>query len=134
MKTKNKTKEPFDFRKIETIQDAFTRMGMSPTEVPDVSKIPERFREPLLAVYNLMVAHEAVNDGWEADYSKYQQKWFAWPRALSAGSGFVFSGSDYRCVGTGAVVGSRLCTESMEKSKHLFEKFNEDYRKFMLKK
>ncbi len=134
MKKKTIEEKPFDFRTIETVQDAFKRLGMDPTEVPDLSKIPERFREPLMGAYNLMVGFDAVNDGWRADYSKRdQKKWYAWPWVNSAGSGFVFSYSYYFCGGTNAYVGSRLCTKSREHIVHMFEKFNEEYKKFMLK-
>ena len=134
MKKKTIEEKPFDFRTIETVQDAFKRLGMDPTEVPDLSKIPERFREPLMGAYNLMVGFDAVNDGWRADYSKRdQKKWYAWPWVNSAGSGFVFSDSNYYYDHTGAHVGSRLCTKSREHIVHMFEKFNEEYKKFMLK-
>lgn len=134
MKKKTIEEKPFDFRTIETVQDAFKRLGMDPTEVPDLSKIPERFREPLMGAYNLMVGFDAVNDGWRADYSKRdQKKWYAWPWVNSAGSGFDFSNSYYYYVGTGTDVGSRLCTKSREHIVHMFEKFNEEYKKFMLK-
>ena len=134
MKKKTIEEKPFDFRTIETVQDAFKRLGMDPTEVPDLSKIPERFREPLMGAYNLMVGFDAVNDGWRADYSKRdQKKWYAWPWVISAGSGFDFSVSFYYYDHTDAFVGSRLCTKSREHIVHMFEKFNEEYKKFMLK-
>ena len=134
MKKKTIEEKPFDFRTIETVQDAFKRLGMDPTEVPDLSKIPERFREPLMGAYNLMVGFDAVNDGWRADYSKRdQKKWYAWPWVNSAGSGFVFSCSYYVYDDAFTVVGSRLCTKSREHIVHMFEKFNEEYKKFMLK-
>ena len=134
MKKKTIEEKPFDFRTIETVQDAFKRLGMDPTEVPDLSKIPERFREPLMGAYNLMVGFDAVNDGWRADYSKRdQKKWYAWPWVNSAGSGFDFSYSVCDCDYAGTHVGSRLCTKSREHIVHMFEKFNEEYKKFMLK-
>ena len=134
MKKKTIEEKPFDFRTIETVQDAFKRLGMDPTEVPDLSKIPERFREPLMGAYNLMVGFDAVNDGWRADYSKRdQKKWYAWPWVNSAGSGFGFSYSGYFFVVTHSCVGSRLCTKSRQHRLHMCEKFSEEYKKFMLK-
>ena len=134
MKKTIKTEKPFDFRTIETVQDAFKKLGMDPSEVPDLSRIPERFREPLMGVYNLMVGFDAINDGWRADFSKKdQKKWYAWPWVNSAGSGFGFTGSVYYYGGTYAGVGSRLCTDAREKIVHLFEKFNEDFKKFLLR-
>lgn len=134
MKKKATAEKPFDFRTIESVEDAFKRLGMDPSEVPDLSHIPERFREPLMGAYNLMVGFDAINDGWRADYSQRdQKKWYAWPWVNSAGSGFVFAGSHYIYGDAGTGVGSRLCTDTREKTVHLFEKFNEDFKKFLLR-
>jgi len=55
MKKKTIEEKSFDFRTIENVEDAFKRLCMDPSEVPDLSRIPERFREPLMGAYNLMV-------------------------------------------------------------------------------
>ena len=131
---KSPTQKKFDFRTIETVQDAFKKLNMDPSEVPDLSRIPERFREPLMGAYNLMVGFDAINDGWRADYTKRnQKKWYAWPWVNSAGSGFFFPLSFYYCGRAHSGVGSRLCTDTRDKIVHLFEKFNKEFIKFLLK-
>jgi len=134
MKKKTIEEKSFDFRTIENVEDAFKRLCMDPSEVPDLSRIPERFREPLMGAYNLMVGFDAINDGWRADYTKRdQKKWYAWPWVNSAGSGVDFTHSNYCFADTFTDVGSRLCTDTRDKIVHLFEKFNKEFIKFLLK-
>jgi hypothetical protein len=133
-----KTTKPFDYRTIQTIEDAFNKTEIpfqSVKEFEDFLKgstIPERFWEPLLAVYQLFVVYEAINDDWKADYTKPDFKYWPWARVNSAGSGFGFSDSDYYYDSTSTIVGFRLCTKDSSRAKYAFEKFNEQYKKFWL--
>jgi hypothetical protein len=140
MKTKKTTKPvaEFDYRTIQTIKDAFKRKEVPFQSVNELkeffkgSTIPERFWEPLLAVYQLFVGYEAINDDWKADFTKPDLKYWPWARVNSAGSGFDFSVSDCGCINSGTDVGSRLCSNDSSKAKHAFERFNEQYKKFWL--
>lgn len=139
-KTKTPANEPvvFDYRTIETIEDAFKRKEIPFQSVKEFeeflneSSIPERFREPLLAVYQLFVGYEAVNDDWKADFTKNDLKYFPWARVNSSGSGFGFSYSYCGCGNTRTDVGSRLCAKESNRAKHVFEKFNKLFVKFWL--
>ncbi len=139
-KTKKSTEKvpEFDYRTIETIEDAFKRKEIPFQSVKEFeeflngSSIPERFREPLLAVYQLFVGIEAINDNWKADFTNRELKYFPWARVNSSGSGFVFSRSGCGYDNAGTTVGSLLCTKNSEQTEHAFEKFQDLYKKFWL--
>lgn len=118
----------FDFREITSFEKACEAEKIDSNQLPGVENIPEEFREPLKAVYRLMVAHKAVNKGWTVDYEKVdQRKYCSWAWIKSSGSGFVFSRSGTRCNCTYTVVGSHLLSDSHEKESHIFEHFKNDY-------
>lgn len=130
-KKATKKKEVFDFRTIKTKEDAFLKCGYDPSALPVLTLIPEKFRQSLLTAFILMVIFEAINDGWEPDFSNHNQpKYFPWPWVLS--SGFGFSGDDYDCTDAGAGVGSRLCTDSIEKVKYILEQFPDLWKSWLL--
>ncbi len=130
-KEKETAKTVFDFTTIKSFEDACKKEGFDPSIVPDVSKIPEEFREAILAVYKLFVAYKAINNGIEMDFRDPSfAKYWPWAKVLS--SGFVFAGSAYVFDGAGTAVGSRLCTDSSEKARYMFETFEKEYEKFWL--
>jgi hypothetical protein len=132
MATKKVTnkKTAFDFKTINTVEAAFIKCGLDPTILPDVSKLPERFSF-LTTCFILSVIFEAINDGWEPDFSNHNQyKYFPWPWVSS--SGFGFSGTTYNYVGTYSAVGSRLCTDTSEKAIWILEQFPELLKHWLL--
>lgn len=140
MKTKKSTKPApeFDYMDIQSIEDAFKRKEIPFQSVKEFeeflkgSTIPERFWEPLLAIYQLFVGYEAINNDWKADFTKPDLKYWPWGQVNSAGSGFDFSDSVYYYEHTHTNVGSRLCAKDSSRAKYAFEKFNEQYKKFWL--
>jgi hypothetical protein len=133
-KSTRKVNEPFDFRSIKTVNDAFKKQKLERPKLKDLLvMVPPRFRAAWLSVYELFVIFEAINDGWKADFTNSSQwKYYPWGKVLSAGSGFDFSDSDFGYGDTDTVVGSRLCTNTSEKAKYIFKQFNEQYKKFFL--
>jgi hypothetical protein len=128
--TTKKTKV-FDFRTIKTIEDAFKKNGYDSTKLPDFSMIPEKFRTQLTTCFLLMVIFEAINDGWEPDFSDHSQgKYYPWPWVLS--SGFGFSTSDFTCGRARTGVGSRLCTDASEKAIYILEQFPDLWKSWLL--
>jgi hypothetical protein len=128
--TTKKTKV-FDFRTIKTVEDAFKKNGYDSTKLPDFSMIPEKFRTQLTTCFLLMVIFEAINDGWEPDFSDHSQgKYYPWPWFLS--SGFGFSYSDFYYGGTYTVVGSRLCTDNSEKAIYILNQFPDLWKNWLL--
>lgn len=130
-----KKKTTFDFKSIKSFEDACSKTGLNPSDLPDVSNIPERFRKYLIAAYKLAVIFEAINDEWEADFTNLNQmKYFPWMRVNSAGSGFAFSLSSYHYAYTHTNVGSRLCTNTRKKALYIGKQFAEEYADFFLKR
>jgi hypothetical protein len=128
--TTKKTKV-FDFRTIKTVEDAFKKNGYDSTKLPDFSMIPEKFRTQLTTCFLLMVIFEAINDGWEPDFSDHSQgKYYPWPWVLS--SGFGFSGSTYDYGGAITLVGSRLCTDTSEKAIYILNQFPDLWKNWLL--
>ena len=135
MKTKTKKTAKidakFDFKTIKTFEDACTKLALDPTQLPDVSMIPEEFRKPIINAYKLMIIYKAINDGWVPDWNNRDQyKYFPWYGVLSSGFGFSTSSYDYARANT--VVGSRLCTDTSEKAMYVAEQFKAEYQEYFL--
>jgi hypothetical protein len=128
--TTKKTKV-FDFRTIKTVEDAFKKNGYDSTKLPDFSMIPEKFRTQLTTCFLLMVIFEAINDGWEPDFSDHSQgKYYPWPWVLSSGFGFSHSYCD--CDYATTFVGSRLCTDTSEKAIYILNQFPDLWKNWLL--
>jgi hypothetical protein len=126
-------KKKFDFKSIQTVEDAFKKQNIDRSAIPAVSMIPERFREALLGVYELFIIFEAINDGWKADFTNPDQiKYFPWQKVNSAGSGFAFAYSNFSYDRTATHVGSRLCTDTPQKASYISKQFGPQYGKFFL--
>jgi len=125
--------QPFDYRDIKTVEDAHRKTGIKQLSLEDLQCVAEEFRAAVLAVHNLFVVFKAINNGWVADYTNFNQtKYFPWQKVNSSGSGFVFSLSAYPYDLTLSRVGSRLCTDTSEKALYVGEQFAAEYEKFML--
>ena len=123
MSTKKST-EKFDFRSITTVEKAFEKCGYDPKATPDLSALPEQIRNALLSAYLLMVVFEAINDGWQPDFTDRDQvRYFPWPAVSRSGLGFSDSNCDCDLGHTDAHVGSRLCTDSSAKALFIMNQF-----------
>jgi hypothetical protein len=121
----------FDFRTIKSFENACQKENVDPSQLPDLSMIPEEFRKPLMAVYRLFIIFKAINNGWVPDYGNLDQyKYYPWFRVLSSGFGFSFS--CYGCDGTDTTVGARLCTDTREKALYIAQQFEAEYKDFLL--
>jgi hypothetical protein len=132
MATKKVTekKAAFNFKTINTIEAAFEKCGLDPANLPDVSKLPERFSF-LTTCFILSVIFEAINDGWQPDFSNHsQRKYFPWP--LVSSSGFGFSCTDYYYGYPNTSVGSLLCTDTSEKAIWILDQFPELWKHWFL--
>jgi hypothetical protein len=121
-----------DFTQMQSFEDFCKARNIDPTQLPGVDNLPEEFREPLIAVYRIMVGVSAVNEGKKVDFTKNTDKYFAYARVLSSGSGFDFSNSSSHYVTRGSGVGSRLCTDSDDKTMHVFKVLNDDYKTWLI--
>lgn len=129
-KRTTKKKSAFDFRTIKTVEDAFAKVQLDRNVMPDLSKLPERFSF-LTTCFILAVIFEAINDGWQPDFSnRNQTRYYPWPWVSSSGVGFSCSSYHYGYAFTG--VGSRLCTDSAEKARYVLEQFPDLWKHWLL--
>jgi hypothetical protein len=126
-----KKKTAFDFRTIKTVENAFKKCGYDPAKLPDVSMLPEKYRGTLTTAFILMVIFEAINDGWEPDFSNHDQgKYYPWPWVSSSGFGFSDSYCAYGYAAS--TVGSRLCTNTSEKALYVLNQFEDLWKDWLL--
>ena len=112
----NKQKPKFDWKSINTLEDALAYTGKRPEDVYNVS---DPVRRQALDILEFVI--ELIGEGFVADYTNPDQK--KWVPLFNLSSGFVFSYSLYSYSDAGAGCGSRLCSENEEKSNHIGIKF-----------
>ena len=111
--------------RIKTYEDACAELGREPLVEKEMKRLG--FTDVEIARRKIGIINEALNEGWEADYSdSNQNKWRVWIKWVSGG--FVF-GVTY-CDGASAVAGdgSRLCLKSEELAKYSWNQFSELYK------
>ena len=117
---------------IKTFEDAMTATGRP--AVPDLTAFPEDMREYFAAHYKLAVIAEALNEGWNADWSDDdQEKWFPWFHCKSGSSSFAFSDTNYCYSGAHAGGASRLCFETDAKAEYAGRQFVDLWNIVLLK-
>lgn len=121
--------------RIKSFEDAMKETGRP--NVPDFLNLSEDLRTYFMYLYIMVVITEALNEGWEPDWSNNnEQKWFPWfyhaPRLSSAG--FVFGGTHFAYSAAYAGDGSRLCFKSEKLAKYAGERFIEIWNHILLKK
>lgn len=82
-----------------------------------------------VALAKLSIIREALNEGWQPDWSNSSEyKYYPW-FAFKAGVGF--SHTDYGGVCSGSTVGSRLCFKSSELAMYAGAQFEAIYNDFL---
>ena len=121
-------KEKFDFRTIQSVEDACKATGTDPESI----NLPG-LTDDELAYRQLKLIAKAINECDESfpDWSnRTQAKWFPWFWVLPSGSGFSGSGTgDYY---GGTIVGSRLCFKTEGACKYAIKQFEEIYARYLL--
>lgn len=116
---------------IKTFEDACKAQNVNPELLPDVSVIPEKYQKRAIADYKLSVIADALNEGWEPDWSNSgERKYFPWFEVdadKANPSGFGFSDARYDYWDTGTIVGSRLCFKSSELALYAGKQFEQLY-------
>lgn len=123
------TFKKFDYRDLTSFDDCCRACGTTEEEFEKrYNGLP--IHPQAIALERLAIINEAINHGWVADsLSTDQYKWA--PYFVVWFSGLGFSGSNYDCVYSSAIVGSRLCLESKEKSNHSGTKFIKYWEDFL---
>jgi hypothetical protein len=130
MKTATKNTEEFDFRTIESVEDALKRVD-EPT-LQEYLKSIDGFNTPDERAYkDKKLVAKALRGDWEPDYeNRNQDKWepfFYW----SPGSGFVFTDSFFIFGSTITDSGSRLCFPNKEMSDYFGKQFIDLHRTYL---
>jgi hypothetical protein len=105
-------------KRIKNFEEACAVKGLDPTHLPDVSMIPEEFRQAVIDGYKLMICINVLNGDWAPNWNdqnepKYQP-WFEVKASKNkpGGSGLVYYNANYWFANT--YVSSRLCLRSRE--------------------
>lgn len=118
-------------KKIKTFEDACKALGLDPSKLPDVSALPEKHMNSIIAYFKLVIIAEALNQGWEPDWSDEDEcKYYPWFWMDQPGSGFSYFGSDYSY--SSSIVGSRLCFQTRELAEYAGKQFLELYQQYHL--
>jgi hypothetical protein len=131
----NETLQGFDYKSLKLWEDFCKVKNVDPLALPGVDKIPEEFREALVAAYKIMFRCYVLKNGVKLDWATDQRKYFPYFRVVpdnKAVSGFrwVDYGYGYAC--SASFVGSRLSVDDSDKALHLGEYAIEDYSKLFL--
>ncbi len=127
--------------KIKTVQDAFKFEGLDIKKLPDVSMLPKRHQEYIIASYLLAIVvqslnHEEAGQPWEPDWNDHNQpKYYPWvgikaTKENPAGVGFSSTFYDDWYTHTG--VGSRLCFKSSKTCLYALRQFEKIFKYFYL--
>lgn len=120
---------------IQTFEEACKELGIEPV-LPVVTGLPEKHQKAIIAHYKLVIIAEAINNGWQPDWSNYNQwKYYPWFDVEAnaenpAGSGLSYY--DFGYLRSITCVGSRLCYESSEAAEYAGKTFKELYEEYFL--
>ncbi len=71
--------DPDQVPEILSYEAACEALRLSPENLPSVGKLPARHRKRIVADYKLTIIAEALQNGWRADYTNYDQyKYYPW--------------------------------------------------------
>jgi hypothetical protein len=129
-KTNKSTAKEFDYKSIKTFGDACKRIGIEPSE-PEIKAVHSEPIKAMIAYYKLVIIFLAINNGWKPAWSDYNQ-WKYYPWFYVPSSGFGFDDSDYFFDHSLAFVGSRLCTDTIDKALYIAQQFKDLYQDHLL--
>jgi hypothetical protein len=116
---------------IKTFEAACKQLKLDPKKVlPQVTGVPKKHQEAIVAHAKLVIITEALNEGWTPDWENSDEwKYYPW-FDMSSGSGLSFDGCAYRFSHSG--VGSRLCFKTAELAKYAGTQFKKLYTQYFL--
>jgi len=136
--------------KIKSFEDACKHLRLNPNDLPVVDMLPEKDRKSIIAFYKLTIIIRALNEGWEPDWSNWDEckyyNWFyvekGWDECKYYNWFYVEKGEDQRSSGfryhdtyysfTRTSTGSRLCFKNRELAEYAAEQFKKLYREYLL--
>ncbi|MDR1339388.1 MAG: hypothetical protein LBK58_04975 [Prevotellaceae bacterium] len=120
--------------RIKTFEDACRELGLDPEQISIVGHLPEKDRKSIIAYYKLIIIIRALNEGWEPDFTDYNQyKYWNWFYTESNGThaGFVSANAIDAATNTGTTIGSRLCFKTRELATYACEQFRDLYFEYL---
>ncbi|HCS21076.1 MAG TPA: hypothetical protein DIW47_11045, partial [Bacteroidetes bacterium] len=63
---------------IKSFEEACKKQGLDPKVLPVVTGLPEKYQQRLIKRYKQMVVTDALNDGWEPDWTDGKWKYYPW--------------------------------------------------------
>jgi hypothetical protein len=121
-------------KKVKTFEDACKVLGLNPENLPIVENLPEKDRKSIIAYYKLTIIIRALNEGWEPDFSDWNQtKYWNWfyVETTGASAGFASASTYYAASYTLAHIGSRLCFKTHELAEYAREQFRDLYFEYL---
>lgn len=121
--------------RVKTYADACAVLGIKET-LPDVGGLRPKDRPSVTAYYKLIVIAQALNEGWEPDWTdEDQEKWFPWfyfDREKNKTAGFARAYTSYAPAHTNAALGSRLCFKTEALCAYAARQFEPLYEAWIL--
>ena len=119
--------------KIKSFEDACKHLRLNPNDLPVVDMLPEKDRKSIIAFYKLTIIIRALNEGWEPDWSNWDEcKYYNWFYVEKGedqrSSGFRCAATDYAL--TYANAGSRLCCGTSDDAEYIGKKFEDLYNDY----
>lgn len=95
--------------------------------------LPEKDRKSIIAFYKLTIIIRALNEGWEPDWSNWDEwKYYNWFYVEKGedqrSSGFRYYDTDY--ASTGTRTGSRLCCGTHDDAEYIGKQFKDLYNDY----
>ena len=119
---------------VKTFEDACKVLGLEPNNLPIVEDLPEKDRQSIIAYYKLVIIVRALNEGWEPDFSNWNEwKYWNWfyLEADGAYAGFAAANASYTASATSSKLGSRLCFKTRELATYAREQFRDLYFEYL---
>lgn len=119
--------------KVKSFEDACKHLGLNPNDLPVVYMLPEKDRKSIIAFYKLTIIIRALNEGWEPDWSnwdewKYYNRFYVEKGEDQRSSGFRYYDTDY--ASTGTRTGSRLCCGTHDDAEYIGKQFKDLYNDY----
>lgn len=121
--------------RVKTYADACAVLGIKET-LPDVGGLRPKDRPSVTAYYKLIVIAQALNEGWEPDWTdEDQEKWFPWfyfDREKNKTAGFASASTYLAPTNAPASFGSRLCFKTEALCAYAARQFEPLYEAWIL--